>query len=53
MEMAILNLMGEVDMSLVKKEMKHLIKINFSKKGIDVVNSNIKFKISFAKTPTS
>ena len=41
MEMAILNLMGEVDMSLVKKEMKHLIKINFSKKGIDVVNSNI------------
>ena len=31
MEMAILNLMGEVDMSLVKKEMKHLIKINFSK----------------------
>lgn len=41
MEMAILNLMGEVDMSLVKKEMKHLIKINFSKKGIDIVNSNI------------
>lgn len=41
MEMAILNLMGEVDMSLVKKEIKHLIKINFSKKGIDVVNSNI------------
>lgn len=41
MEMAILNLMGEVDMSLVKKEMKHLIKTNFSKKGIDVVNSNI------------
>lgn len=41
MEMAILNLMGEVDMSLVKKEMKHLIKINFSKKCIDVVNSNI------------
>lgn len=41
MEMAILNLMGEVDMSRVKKEMKHLIKINFSKKGIDVVNSNI------------
>ena len=41
MEMAILNLMGEVDMSLVKKEMKNLIKINFSKKGIDVVNSNI------------
>lgn len=41
MEMAILNLMGEVDMSLAKKEMKHLIKINFSKKGIDVVNSNI------------
>ena len=41
MEMAILNLMGEVDMSLVKKEMKRLIKINFSKKGIDVVNSNI------------
>ena len=49
MEMAILNLMGEVDMSLVKKEMKHLIKINFSKKGIDVVNSNIN-ALSFSLT---
>ena len=41
MEMAILNLMDEIDINIVKKEMKHLIKINFSKKGIDVVNNNI------------
>lgn len=40
MEIAILSLMN-MDMSFVKKEMKKLIKFNFSKKGIDVVNSNI------------
>ena len=40
MEITILSLMN-MDMSFVKKEMKKLIKFNFSKKGIDVVNSNI------------
>lgn len=34
MEIAILSLMN-MDMSFVKKEMKKLIKFNFSKKGIE------------------
>ena len=41
MEIAILDLMNLIDMSVVKKEMKKFIKVNFAKKGKSVINSNI------------